>query len=67
MNPVVPLRGTRKARASESVGCAALHPRLFKCNRYAVKEDGNRYAVKEDGNRYAVKEDGNRYLNEKYG
>jgi hypothetical protein len=33
---VVPLRGTGEVCGSESVGCAALHARLFKCDRYAV-------------------------------
>ena len=36
MNPVVPLRGTCEAHGSGSVGCAALHARLFTGDRYAV-------------------------------
>ena len=32
----MPLRGTGEVRGSESVGCAALHTRLFKGDRYAV-------------------------------
>ena len=35
---VVPLRGTMGVLAWESVGCAALHPRLFEGDRYAVEE-----------------------------
>ncbi len=33
---VVPLRGTHRVRESGSAGCAALHPRLFTGDRYAV-------------------------------
>jgi len=33
---VVPLRGTRKAHESTFAGCAALHPRPFDGDRYAV-------------------------------
>ena len=35
VNRVVPLRGTPRC-LSESVGCAALHPRLLTGDRYAV-------------------------------
>jgi hypothetical protein len=40
VNAVVPLRGTRKASGSDSAGCAALHPQLFKGDRYAVATYG---------------------------